>query len=67
MERCPGCGELTLSDSGRGYKRCFATGCAYRVYSDGSVSFIRFDKDKIRRIKKDFHGNEKTLSEFSYP
>lgn len=67
MERCPICNNITIGDSGQGYKRCYTIGCSYRIYSDGSTSFLRYDGDKIRRIKKHPTGIEETLREFNYP
>lgn len=65
MEKCPGCGKITLDYSGKGYKKCFATGCSYRVYSNGAISFLRYDTDKIRRIRS-FFGEDEVVAEFNY-
>ena len=67
MGRCPGCGEFSLDNSSRGYKQCLAIGCSYRVFTDGSVSFIRFNRDKIRRVRVYLNGLEENEKEFAYP
>jgi len=67
MEKCPGCGRFTLDDSGSEYKRCFTTGCSYRVYPDRSLSFIKHDWDKIRRVRRYLNGTEENVKEFEYP
>src|SRR3989338_1185285 len=67
MEKCPGCGESTLDNSKSGYKYCLNTGCDCRIFPDRSISFIRFDPDKIRRVRKYINGIEKTEAEFRYP
>ena len=60
MEKCPSCGEFTLDNAKSGYKHCLNADCGYRVFPDRSVSFIRFDPDKIRRVRKYINGIEKT-------
>ena len=67
MEKCPSCGEFTLDNAKSGYKHCLNADCGYRVFPDRSVSFIRFDPDKIRRVRKYVNGIEKTEAEFRYP
>ena len=67
MEKCPSCGEFTLDNAKSGYKHCLNADCGYRVFPDRSVSFIRFDPDKIRRVRKYINGIEKTEAEFRYP
>ena len=67
MKKCPGCGRFTLDDSGSEYKRCFTTGCSYRVYPDGSISFIKYGPDKIRRVRRYLNGTEENMREFRYP
>jgi len=66
MEKCPGCGRFTLDDSGSEYKCCFTTGCSCRIYRDGSVSFIKYDSDKIRRVRRYPNGTEENMREFSH-
>jgi hypothetical protein len=64
-EICPKCGKRTLDDCNRGYKKCYIDGCSMRVYPDGSKSFLRHDKDKIRRIKC-YDDKEEIMTEFNY-
>lgn len=66
MERCPGCKRFLLAKFNSNEKRCYNDDCTTRVYNDGSTSCLRYDTDKIRRIKTCPDGKKEIMKEFLY-
>lgn len=67
MEKCPRCNHWTVSyDSHRRVKKCSRVGCMCVVYKDGSYSYLRYDSDKIRRVREFVNGKTRVEKEYNY-